>query len=163
MIVLYHQEDARRMGVRAKAGRAAAGGILAAALIACVALCCQVRTGNAQTLYRWVVALFTLAGWGAILLTRFLIRPCQAEYQHMTSILSGEAEILEGKLTVAPESFQVPRSIRVRKAHLTSGEESCTLNVDDRLAAQLPPDGTHVRLQAVRRYITAVEVCHEDD
>ena len=79
----------------------------------------------------------------------------------MAGILADAAEKeYEGELRVAPGAFRIPRSITVRKASVRQGEETVSLSIDASLARCLPPDGTWVRVKAVRKYITAFEVRH---
>lgn len=163
MVSLYSHEEKNRMKKRAVICLATACAVLGAALIACVVLCTKVRTGNAEKLLYWVIGLFTLAGWFFILMIGLGYRPFQAEYRHMEGILNGPEEMDEGRLTVSPVSFRIPKSIVIRKAALTNGEETRTLNVDARLAKMLPKNGSRVRVKTVRKYITAAEACDEND
>ena len=163
MVLLYSNEEKNRMKKRAMICLAAACVVLGGAFIACVVLCAQVRTANAERLLYWVIGLFTLAGWAFILLLSLGYWPFQAEYRHMEGILNGPEEMAEGRLTVSPVTFRIPKSIVICKAALTSGEETKTLNVDARLAKTLPKNGSHVRIKTVRKYITAVEVARDEN
>lgn len=160
MIIFYSQADALRMGRRAKASLYASLALLLSALIACVVLCALVNTANAESMLYTVIGLFTLAGWIAILLMRLVYAPSAAICRHMKSILGGEEEETEGRISLSPAAFQIPKGILARKAALTveGEEENRMLNIDSRFVKKLPPDGTRVRVRTVRKFITAVEV-----
>ncbi len=160
MIIFYSQADALRMGRRAKASLYASLALLLSALIACVVLCALVNTANAESMLYTVIGLFTLAGWIAILLLRLVYAPSAAICRHMKSILNGEEEALEGRISLSPAAFQIPKGILARKAALQAEgeEEARKLNIDARFVKKLPPDGTRVRVRTVRKFITAIEV-----
>ncbi|MBQ9263456.1 MAG: hypothetical protein IJ189_04510 [Clostridia bacterium] len=159
---LYTPEKMAQWKKRARVSGGAVCALMAAALAACVYLCAQVRTGNAGRMLRYVIGLFTLSGWVSIVLLRFCYRPAQAEYRHMAGILAGETEEHAGTVAWLPGAFSIPKSITIRKAILTKEDgETETLNVDVRLADTMPPSGAAVRLETVRKYITAYEVQHE--
>lgn len=163
MVSLYSKDEKNRMKKRAMICLVTACAVLGGAFIACIVLCTRVRTANAERLLYWVIGLFTLAGWAFILLLSLGYWPYQAEYRHMEGILSGQEEVWEGRLTVSPVTFRIPKSIVIRKATLTSGEETKTLNVDARLAKMLPKNGSYVQIKTVRKYITAVEVAQDEN
>ena len=76
-------------------------------------------------------------------------------------ILADETEVeYEGVLRLSHGTFQIPKSIAVRKVNIRQEEETVSLNIDARLARRLPLDGTSVRVMTVRKYITAFEVRH---
>ena len=160
MISLYSQADALRMDRRAKVSLYVSIGLLLSALIICIVLCAQVNTGNAERMLYTVIGLFTVAGWIAILLLRLIYFPSAAICRHMKSILGGAEEELEGRLSLSPAAFQIPKGILARKISLAveGEEEPRKLNIDDRLVKKLPPDGTRVRIRTVRKFITAIEV-----
>ena len=158
MVFLYSQADALRVDRRARASLIAALSLLAAALIVCSALCANVRTGNAERMLYTVIGLFTLAGWAAILLLRLVYFPSAAVSRHMKSILNGEEEEMEGRLSLTSAAFQIPKGILVRKAALDTEGETRALNLDARFVKKLPPEGTRVRVRVVRKFITAIEV-----
>ena len=159
MVFLYSQTDALRVGRRARASLIVALTLLAAALIACSALCANVHTGNAERMLYTVIGLFTLAGWAAILLLRLVYFPSAAVCRHMKSILNGEEEEeMEGRLSLTPAAFQIPKGILVRKAALDTEGETRALNLDARFVKKMPPEGTRVRVRVVRKFITAIEV-----
>ncbi len=158
MILLYTPERARRARALSRVSLWLACGLLAGALAVCVILCARVNTGNAQRMLYAVIGLFTLAGWAAIALLALVYRPSAAECRHITSILNGEAEEMEGRLALTSACFQIPKGILVRKAALESDGEKRSLNVDERMKKRLPPEGTRVRVRVVRKFITAFEV-----
>lgn len=162
MTELYSQAEAEQMARRARRVKTAAWALLGLAFAVCVILCTRVKTGNAERLYVIVAAVSALSGWIAFPLLALAYRPCRAQYEHMAGILAcKEGETLEGKLTVSPDGFQIPKSIVVHKAALTDGENTLTLNVNEQAMGKLPPNGTRVRLRAVRRYITGIEPLEE--
>ncbi len=81
----------------------------------------------------------------------------------MNNILSGQEEEMEGCLSLSPLAFQIPKSVLVRKATLQDGEEAKTLNLNARFIKRMPPSGTAVRIKAAKKFITAIEVRHEND
>ena len=158
MIFLYSQADALRMDRRAKISLYLSGALILSALIICILLCARVNTANAEKMLYTVIGLFTLAGWAAILLFRLIYLPGAAAFRHMKSILDGEEAEMEGILTLTAASFKIPKSILVRKIILAGEDETYTLNLDSRFVKRLPPDGAHVRVRVVRKFITAFEV-----
>ena len=163
MTELYHPEEEKRLSRLAACSLAAAVGILAGALILCVGLCFRVNTGNAGWMLRKAVVCSTLGGWIAMALYFWVYRPSRAESRHMAGILAGEKQEYRGYLTVDSAERQLPCSISVRRAALENGGETVHLILDARLARRLPPSGAFVRVAAVRKYITAYEVCDEKD
>ena len=160
MIFFYSQAEAMRVDRRAKISLYVSFALLLSALIACVVLCTRVNTGNAERMLYLIIGLFTLAGWIAILLLRLVYFPSAAVCRHMKSIIGGTEEEIEGSLSLSPAAFQIPKGIVARKVSLAvEGEEDARkLNIDDRLVKKLPTDGTRVRVRAVRKFITAIEV-----
>ena len=158
MTDFYTRQETERFRRLALCGGILAAAVLAFALALCVALCCRVNTLNAARLEKTVIAVSALGGWIALLLFFLLYRPARAEYRHMEGIRQDEAAELRGFLTVFPAETALPRSISVRKARLVTDDGEIDLALDARLARRMPPNGAHVRLTAVRKYITAVEV-----
>ena len=163
MLSLYSRQAADRMGKRARTSLWTALAVLGVALAACVALCFRVRTGNAEQMLYTVIGLFTLAGWAAILLLQLVWKPSRAEYHHMNNVLSGREEEMEGRLAVSPMAFQIPKSVLIRRVTLTDGEETKTLNLNARWVKLMPANGTAVRVKTAKKFITAIEVPHEND
>ena len=161
MTNFYSKEEMERHRRRAVWSGAAAWSALALGWIACAALCFFVNTANARRMLFGVIGLATVSGWVFILLRQMVYTPARAEARHMAGIIAEEATEYEGVLRLSPGAFQIPRSIAVRRATLTNGEESVTLSIDAALARRLPPDGSFVRVQTARKYITGYEVLHE--
>ena len=161
MTNFYSREEMERHRRRAAWSGAAAWGALALGWLACAALCFFVNTANARRMLFGVIGLATVSGWVFILLRQMVYTPARAEASHMAGIIAEEATEYEGVLRLSPGAFQIPRSIAVRRATLTNGEESVTLSIDAALARRLPPDGSFVRVQTARKYITGYEVLHE--
>lgn len=163
MTKFYSQEEMERHRRRAVWSGAAAWGALALGWLACAALCFFVNTANAQRMLFWVIGVATVSGWVFILLRQMAHLPAHAQVSHMAGILADEAEKTEeyeGTLRLSPGAFQIPKSIAVRKVTLTNGEESVTLSIDAAYARLLPPDGSFLQVQTVRKYITGYEVLH---
>lgn len=160
MTNFYSREEMERHRRRAAWSGAAAWGALALGWLACAALCFFVNTANARRMLFGVIGLATVSGWVFILLRQMVYLPAHAEASHMAGIITEEAAEYEGVLRLSPGAFQIPRSIAVRRATLTNGEESVTLSIDAALARRLPPDGSLLRVQTVRKYITGYEVLH---
>ncbi|MBR3763923.1 MAG: hypothetical protein IKK57_05145 [Clostridia bacterium] len=155
---LYTAGEAQRWRRRASLVLFVSLGAVAAALTTDIVLCTRVSTGNAQQLLLWVIALFTLAGWAAILLLWFVYVPAKAQAEHIGGMLAEEPQLLEGVLTIHRESFHIPRSVTVRKATLVTVEGEKSLHISAALARQLPAGGGKLRLMTVRRFITGFEV-----
>lgn len=158
MTELYGRKETRRFRRLALLSGGLSAAILAGGLAACVALCCQVNTLNAARLEKTVVTVSVLTGWTALPLFFLAYRPARAEYRHMDGILRGEQAEFSGVLTVAPGEIALPRSISVKKAVLEENGKEVPLTLNARMARRMPPNGTRVRVTAVRRYITAFEV-----
>ena len=124
-----------------------------------IVLCLLVRTENARVMHAVMLGATAVPGAAAILVYLLLLRPVRRERKHLEMLRSGEKNILEGRLTVTGDSFRIPKSVRVRRVILNIGEEErpVLLNVDERWADRLPPDGTTVRLAAVHSYIAGLE------
>ena len=154
---LYTHAESQRWKRRAALTMGISAGAVALALAVCIVLCTIVTTANAKTLLILAVALFTLAGWAAILLLFFVYAPARAQAEHIFGMLNGEVQQYEGMLTLHRETFRIPKSITVRKATLLTDEGPVSLNVSAALAHRLPTD-EKLRLETVRRYIAAYEV-----
>ena len=161
MTPLYTTHESQIMKNRARVTLLAALAFLCGGMILCVSLCGQVRTGNEKQMFLRVVTAFTLAGWCAILLLRLGYAPARAECRHALHLAAGEAKEYQGVIRVSPQAFKIPRSIYVQKAVLQQEDDAVTLHVNARLAHRLPPDGTSIRVQTVKQFITAYEVCDE--
>lgn len=154
---LYTPEEAQRWKQRTLHRLILAIAVFVTAITVCIILCGQVNTANAQTLLLIIIALSALSGWASMLLFYFSYAPAKAQAIHMQGILAGEAECAEGILTLHKDSFRIPKSITVRKATLQTAEGPLSLSVSAALARQLPA-GVPLRVETVRRFITAYEV-----
>lgn len=133
-------------------------GLVAAALAVCIIFCTRVTQANAQTLLLASIALFTLAGWTCILLLSFAYAPARANTVHFACMLAEQPETLQGMITLHRESFRIPKSVTVRKVTLETDEGSLSLSVNASLAHLLPANGSAVRVNTVRKFITGCEV-----
>lgn len=159
------RQELTKQKKRARAGawifRAAAAGTL----VFFIVLCLVIRTANARTVTRTMLAGTTLLGWLCIGLYMLRVRPDRARAQHTEMLLEGKAEDYEGILRLADRTVQVPKSILIRRVTLegetpanpTEEPEKKRLNLDEHLAGRMPPEGSRVRVRAVNDYITGLE------
>lgn len=129
-----------------------------AMLVSFVVLCLLTRTGNARAMLYLAMAETVLCGWGIIAFWLFSAEPSQAEEQHLAGLAQLEPETREGRLFMTESAFRIPRSVRIRKVRLETENESLSLNLNERLAHRMPPDGSRVRVETARKFITGVEV-----
>lgn len=155
---LYTADEARRWRRRTRVSMTVCAVLSAAALFVCILLCTRVTTANARQLLLTNVALFTLAGWTDILVLYCIHAPAKALATHMESMLAEERQVHEGVYTLKPGTFHIPGSVTVRSVSLMTEEGPVSLNLSAALVRQLPPDGTNLRVQTVRRFIIAYEV-----
>ena len=132
--------------------------VMGAALLVCLYLCSRVTTGNASMLLVWVVGIFTLAGWASLWTLWFAYAPARAQLSHIRGMLEGDTETHEGTLHVLGEKVYIPKSIAIYKVAIKNGEETYTCHLNALLLPQLPPNGAQVRVNTVRKFITAYEV-----
>ena len=163
MQYLYTPQAAARHHRQANRARLAmwlTGGL---SLLACIVMCTQVNTANARALLLAVIGLSTLAGWTVILLLNFMYLPAKRRAEHMRSMLEEETECFQGRLSLMPMRFAIPRSIVIQKAKIAveGEEEPVSLSVDAYLAGKLPTGGG-IRVLTARRYIIAFERCEVD-
>lgn len=162
MHVMYTAEETERVRARTLSCRTMMRAIAAAAFALCVAICFFVRTGNAARLQGIVIAVSTLSGWTVILLRAFCYVPGRALYTHMEGTLAAQCrDVYEGTITLERGTTRLPRSIWIRRVTLTDGEERIALSVLAEKARELPPDGTRVRVETVRKYIMGWEACRD--
>ena len=134
-------------------------GLAVLALIVFVSLCLLTRTGNARLTLRLAVFSMILFGWGLIALWLFALEPARAEERHLTGLTEAETVVRVGRLYPDSVSFRIPKSVRVIKVHLETAEkETFSLNLNEKLADRLPPEGSLVRVQTARKFITGLEV-----
>ncbi len=119
----------------------------------------MIRTENAGTMLWIINACTAVTGWACIILYICGVQETRTQAGHMKMLLDGEAETLEGWISLTRESVQIPKSIRIRKVLLdTGGEEPERLNLDEQWISRLPPDGSLVRAEVVHSYISGVEI-----
>ena len=161
MTELYPSGETQRLKKRARCLTWLAWLLAAAALLCCIVCCARVTTLHALRLQWTAVIVSTAAGWSIMLLYSLAIAPPNPLWLHAEGLQKGAVEVYTGVLMVSGESFRIPHSVTVRKV-LLEGDESVSLNVVADKARQLPKNGTRIRITAVRRYITAWEVCYEN-
>ena len=133
-------------------------GLGALMLIVFVALCLLTRTGNARFMLYAAMISTVLAGWGFIALWVFAAEPARAKERHLTGLAEAEKEIREGRLFLSDDCFRIPASVRVRKVRLETETEAFSLNLNEELTQRMPPDGSLVRAETARKFITGLEV-----
>ena len=153
-----NEEAVQRSKARARRCRRMICVLAGLALAFFVLLCLLTRTGNAQTMLRLAIAGTVLSGWWIIALWLFALEPAQAEERHLTGLAAQEPETREGRFFLTGDSFRIPRSVRVRKARLETEAEALSLNVNEKLVRCMPPDGSTVRVEIARKFITGMEV-----
>ena len=127
-------------------------------LILFVTLCLLTRTGNARFMLFLTVICMVLMGWVLIFLWQFVLEPARSEKQHLEGLAAVEPETREGRFFLRADSFRIPKSVRVRKVRLETEDEILSLNLNEKLADRMPPDGSLVRVETARKYITGMEV-----
>ena len=129
---------------------------------ACVALCCLVNTANEAAVRLAAAGVSTVFGWAVILVWALGYAPAKALYTHMEAVLNETREAFSGALRLEPGTLHIPKSIWIRKVTLTDADGNThALSILAEKADRLPPDGTQVRAETVRRYILSVEVLHD--
>ena len=138
---------------------AAAAGML----ILFVVLCLMTRTGNAR--FMLIAAIFSMIvpGWCILAFWLFAAEPSRAEARHLEGLSEAETRIREGRITLDPEGFRIPGSVRVLKVKLETEEETLSLNLNEKYRMRMPPDGSTVRVQTARKFITGVETIESAD
>ena len=136
-------------------------GITAAAFIL---ICLLIRTENAQAMHLVLIISTVLSGWACILLWMLGVKDARTQLAHLDMLRAGEKEFREGTVTLTRESVQIPKSIRIRKVLLDTGEEPPQrLNLDEKWVPRFPPDGSKVRLALAHSYIAGVELLAKPD
>lgn len=163
MTELYPHAETQRMKKRVRRLQCFVWAIAALTLTGCIVCCVKATTLTALRLQWTAVGVSTAGGWLVMLLYSLCLSPLSALQRHAEGLTKGEAEIYAGVLTLQKESFRIPHSITVRKVALEDEDDAVTLHVAEAMAQLLPENGTRVKVTAVRKYITAWEVCHEND
>ena len=131
-------------------------------LIAFIVLCLLVRTENANTLHLVLMAVTVAMGWICIIVYQLGVKEARTQAGHLDMLLQGEKMFREGRITLTRESIRIPKSIRIRKVLLDTGdEEPARLNLDERWVSRIPPDGSLVRLALAHSYIAGVETLEQ--
>ena len=131
-------------------------------LITFIVLCLLVRTENANTLHLVLMAVTAVMGWICIAVYQLGIKEARTQAAHLDMLLKGEKDFREGRITLTRESLRIPKSIRIRKVLLETGEgEPARLNLDERWVNRMPRDGSLVRLAVTHSYIAGVEILEE--
>jgi len=131
-----------------------------------VVLCLLTRTGNARVMHAVLLAVTGMLGGTAVAVYLLALRPVRQERKHLEMLRNGEKTILEGRLKVTGDSFRIPKSVRVRRVLLETGEADerpVMLNVDERWVDRMPQDGSGIRAAAVHSYIAGVETVEPSD
>ena len=146
------------------------GGLCAFTLLFFVILCLLTNTANAARMLRIALIGTVLLGWACIAVYVCLLSPSRAKLSHLEGLLSQDPGTCEGRFFLTADSFQIPRSVRVRRVRLETGEpgdkasgiigneEPLRLNLDEDWVSRAPVNGSLVRVQTVRKFITGVEV-----
>ena len=127
-------------------------------LLVFIAECLLTRTGNMAFMLRLAYASMILMGFACIVFYCCVLRPSRRKETHLEGLLSREPGLLEGRFTLTASSFRIPKSVQVRTVLLETGDGSLTLNLDEEWTCYAPPNGTPVRVQTVRKFITGIEV-----
>ena len=153
------EEDRSALEKRERTLTAAFRVLAAASAAAFVVLCLLVNTENAPVMHLVIIGATALLGWACIALRQLGVREARTQLGHMDMLREGEKSFREGRITLTRESVQIPKSIRIRKVLLDEGgEEPARLNLDEKWASRLPPDGSLVRLALAHSYIAGAEV-----
>lgn len=158
MIKLYSKQAAASWKKKAGLWRGGMCGLMFGMLAVNIFLCTRVNSQNGQQLLFCMIALSVLAGWAAILVYAYAYRPAKARKVHMEGILQGDGEIFSGVLRRTGDVFTIPGSVTVRKITLEENGEIKRFQADTALLRHLPKDGTAVKTEVVRKFITGYEV-----
>ena len=134
--------------------------IFSAALL--IVLCLLTRTGNAQSMLVAAWACTILSGWAVTALWLFRAEPARAEERHLKGLAEAETVDYTGRIFLSPDSFRIPKSVWVAKVKLETDEETLSLNLNEKLRMEMPPDGSLVRVTAARKFITGLEVLERE-
>lgn len=129
----------------------------AAMLILLIALCLLTRTGNARTMLIIAMVCSVVGGWSVMAFWIFSVEPARAEARHLEGLAAETAQTREGWMTLDPEGFRIPKSVWVLKAKLNTGEETLSLNLNEKYGDRVPPDGSLVRVETAKKFIIGME------
>ena len=133
-------------------------GLCLSALLLFVTLCLITRTDNAAVTLRIAMISMILLGWACITVRVCLLSPARLKLTHLEGLASQAPETREGRFFLTTESFQIPKSVRARRVRLETEKEAFSLNLDEDWTPYAPENGSLVRMQTVRKFITGVEV-----
>ena len=85
----------------------------AAVLILFVVFCLLTRTGNARAMLIAAMICTVAGGWGVMAFWVFSVEPARAEANHLEGLAAETAQTREGRVTLDPEGFRIPKSVRV--------------------------------------------------
>jgi len=122
-----------------------------------IVLCLLTRTGNARVMLIAAMVCAVLSGWGVMAFWIFSVEPARAEASHLEGLAAETAQTREGRITLDPEGFRIPKSVRVLKARLDTGEETLSLNLNEKYGNRVPPDGSLVRVETAKKFIIGME------
>ena len=134
------------------------GGLCLFSLALFAALCLLTRTANAAVTLRIAIIGMTLLGCTCIAVYVCLLTPARLKLTHLKGLLSQEPAVREGRFFLTADSFQIPKSVQARRARLDTDGETLPLNLDEAWASRVPENGSLVRVQTVRKFITGMEV-----
>lgn len=123
-----------------------------------VVLCLCTDTANAARTLRAALVGSVLLGWACIAVFVCLLSPARAKLSHLEGLLDQSPALREGRFFLTSASFQIPKSVRVRQVRLENGDESAALNLDEAWVSRAPANGSLVRVQTVRKFITGLEI-----
>ena len=123
-----------------------------------VILCLLTRTGNAQAMLYLAMAAAVLGSLVSLALWMFALEPAKAENRHLAGLAAAERKTCEGWFSLSGDSFRIPKSVRVRKVRLETEDGPLSLNLNEKLADCMPPDGSLIRAETARKFITGMEV-----
>ena len=129
----------------------------AAMLILLIALCLLTRTGNARTMLIIAMVCSVVGGWSVMAFWIFSVEPTRAEARHLEGLAAQTPQTREGLFYLDPEGFRIPKSVRVLKVRLETGEETLSLNLNEKYRTMAPPDGSRVRVMTARKFIIGIE------
>ena len=127
-------------------------------LILFVVLCLMTDTASAARMLRLALVSMVLLGWVCIAVWVCLLSPARAKLAHLEGLLDQAPTLREGRFSLTADSFQIPKSVLVRRVRLESAEETLSLNLDEAWTSRAPENGSLVRVQTVRKFITGIEV-----
>ena len=127
-------------------------------LILFVVLCLMTDTASAARMLRLALVAMVLLGWVCITVRVCLFSPARAKLAHLEGLLDQVPSLREGRFFLTADSFQIPKSVLVRRVRLESAEETLSLNLDEAWTSRVPESRSLVRVQTVRKFITGIEV-----